>query len=125
MKRFQCDKVLAVITAFDKSDSVEVISINLNIGGGKTNHKIWYPPFTPKQSYRFQSEQIFLKKEYPILIIFYAFGYATGNVVGILAERKLAFGLIILKVITKKAGKSMADRLREMGQPVTVLPVRG
>lgn len=59
-------------------------------------------------------------KEHPILIVFYAFGFATGNVVGIITERRLAFGLIILKVITRKAGKSMADRLRKMGQPVTV-----
>ena len=64
-------------------------------------------------------------KEHPILIVFYAFGFATGNVVGIITERRLAFGLIILKVITRKAGKSMADRLRKMGQPVTVFTGEG
>ena len=37
-------------------------------------------------------------KEQPVLIVFYAVGYATGNVVGILVERKLAFGITILKV---------------------------
>ena len=64
-------------------------------------------------------------KEHPILIVFYAFGFATGNVVGIITERRLACGLIILKVITRKAGKSMADRLRKMGQPVTVFTGEG
>lgn len=59
-------------------------------------------------------------REQPILVIFYACGYATGNVVGILVERKLAFGINILKVLTRKAGSEIADYLRGKGQPVTV-----
>lgn len=59
-------------------------------------------------------------KDSPILVAFYALGFATGNVVGIFVERKLAFGLIVLRVITSKAGNTIAERLREMGQPVTV-----
>ena len=58
--------------------------------------------------------------EQPVLVIFYAFGFATGNVVGILVERKLALGIIILKVITRTAGKEISDALRKKGQPVTV-----
>ena len=55
----------------------------------------------------------------PILGLFYALGYATGNAVGILVERKMAFGFLVLRVFTRTAGKSMADRLRENGQRVT------
>lgn len=58
--------------------------------------------------------------EKPILIIFYAAGYATGNVLGIIVERKIAFGIIILKLLTRTAGQEIADFLREKGQPVTV-----
>jgi uncharacterized protein YebE (UPF0316 family) len=61
----------------------------------------------------------------PILVVFYAFGYATGNVVGILVERKLAFGLIILRVISRDAGKLLCDTLRQKGQPVTVFKGEG
>jgi len=61
----------------------------------------------------------------PILAVFYAFGYATGNVVGIAVERKLAFGIIILRVITRTAGKQLANRLRGQGQPVTVFRGEG
>ena len=64
-------------------------------------------------------------KEQPILVVFYAFGYATGNVVGILVERKLAFGVIILKVLTRDAGQEIADYLRQKGQPVTVFTGEG
>lgn len=56
----------------------------------------------------------------PILVLFYALGFATGNVVGILVERRLAFGSIILKVITRNDGRTLASHLREMGQPVTI-----
>lgn len=41
-------------------------------------------------------------KDSPVLILFYAVGFATGNVVGIIAERELAFGPVILKVITNR-----------------------
>ena len=63
--------------------------------------------------------------EHPVLIPFYAFGYATGNFIGIIVERKLAFGTTILRVITRNAGKAMADYLRKEGQPVTVFAGEG
>ncbi len=59
-------------------------------------------------------------QEKPWLAVVYALGYATGNVLGILVERKLAFGLIIFKVITSKTGTGLTEALREKGQPVTV-----
>ena len=60
-----------------------------------------------------------------MLVIFYAFGYATGNVVGIQVERKLAFGMVVLRVISRSAGKEIADALRALGQPVTVFMGEG
>jgi uncharacterized protein YebE (UPF0316 family) len=63
--------------------------------------------------------------EQPILALFYAFGYATGNVVGINLERRLALGFIILRVITRTAGKTLADVIRAMGQPVTIFRGEG
>ena len=59
-------------------------------------------------------------REYPLLIVFYAFGYATGNVVGIWVEKKLAFGIIVLKILTRNGGQEISDYLRNKGQPVTV-----
>ncbi|MBC8433127.1 MAG: DUF2179 domain-containing protein [Desulfobacterales bacterium] len=64
-------------------------------------------------------------REKPILIFFYAFGYATGNVVGIITEKKLAFGLINFRVITKTKSKTMTERIRKMGQPVTMFQGEG
>ena len=64
-------------------------------------------------------------KDKPLLIVFYALGYATGNVIGILVEKKLAFGIIILKILTKNAGQQITDFLRDKGQPVTVFMGEG
>ena len=64
-------------------------------------------------------------KDNPVLIAFYAFGYATGNVVGIMVERKIAFGTTILRIITRTAGKEIAAFLREKGQPVTIFHGEG
>lgn len=64
-------------------------------------------------------------KDQPLLVAFYAVGYATGNVVGILVERRLAFGLIILRVITRHAGREIAAVLRAKGQPVTIFMGEG
>lgn len=64
-------------------------------------------------------------KDSPILILFYALGFATGNVVGIMVERKIAFGFLVLRVITAQRGDAMAQRLRAMGQPVTTFIGQG
>lgn len=61
----------------------------------------------------------------PVLALFYALGYATGNIVGIAVERKIALGFMILRVFTRSAGKALTERLREMGQPVTVFRGEG
>jgi len=49
----------------------------------------------------------------PLLGVFYAFGFATGNVVGILVEKRLAMGYINFRVITTKFAKEITNSLRE------------
>lgn len=55
----------------------------------------------------------------PILGIFYAFGFATGNVVGIMVEKRLAMGYTNFRVITTKFAKEITSSLREKGFAVT------
>jgi uncharacterized protein YebE (UPF0316 family) len=61
----------------------------------------------------------------PILAVFYALGFATGNMVGIAVERKIALGFMVLRVFTRTGDKNMCGRLRAMGQPVTVFQGEG
>ena len=56
--------------------------------------------------------------ERPVLGLFYALGFSTGNVVGILIERRLAYGHVLLRIFTSK-GERVARILRKNGFGVT------
>lgn len=49
----------------------------------------------------------------------YAFGYATGNFVGVWIEEKMAIGKVIIRIITRKNASELVDHLRSMGYGVT------
>jgi uncharacterized protein YebE (UPF0316 family) len=61
----------------------------------------------------------------PLLGVFYALGYSTGNVVGIKLERRLAFGHIIFRVISTCNGRQIADKVRDSGYAVTTFEGEG
>jgi uncharacterized protein YebE (UPF0316 family) len=61
----------------------------------------------------------------PILGVFYALGFSTGTAVGILIERKLAFGQVILRIFCLKKGRTMAREIRKMGFAVTTFEGKG
>ncbi len=61
----------------------------------------------------------------PLNIIGYAAGFATGNVVGMLIEERLAVGHIHLRIISPRLGVSMAQILRNAGYGVTEIAARG
>ncbi|HSK19607.1 MAG TPA: DUF2179 domain-containing protein [Longimicrobiales bacterium] len=49
----------------------------------------------------------------------YAGGFATGNIVGLIIEEKLAIGYATIRVVSTHAGVEMADALRNIGFGVT------
>lgn len=61
----------------------------------------------------------------PLNIIGYAAGFATGNVVGMTIEERLAIGYTDLRIISSRRGTAIADRLRAEGFGVTEIPARG
>lgn len=58
-------------------------------------------------------------------IIAYAAGFATGNVVGMLIEEKLAIGHILVTIISSNRGALLAEKLRSSGYAVTEISGRG
>lgn len=60
----------------------------------------------------------------PVLLVAYAGGFASGNGVGILIERRLAMGNQLLRVFTRQ-GDAVAEALRAAGQAVTVVTGSG
>lgn len=58
-------------------------------------------------------------------LIGYAAGFATGNVVGMFVEGRLAVGHTRLHIISPRRGAAIAEHLREGGYAVTEIPARG
>lgn len=61
----------------------------------------------------------------PLLIIGYAAGFATGNVVGMWIEERLAIGHTHMSIVSSRLGTAIAERMREEGFAVTEIPARG
>lgn len=61
----------------------------------------------------------------PLTIFGYAAGFATGNVVGMLVEERLAVGHLQLQIISRRRGTAVANALRERGFGVTEISARG
>ncbi len=61
----------------------------------------------------------------PILGAFYAFGFSTGNVVGILIEQRIALGHVTFRVLTRINPDKIATEIRDMGFPVTIFEGSG
>jgi uncharacterized protein YebE (UPF0316 family) len=61
----------------------------------------------------------------PLNILGYAAGFATGNVVGMLIEERLAIGHTQLSIISSRLGTAIIEKLRADGYAVTEIPARG
>ncbi len=61
----------------------------------------------------------------PIKILAFSFGFATGNVIGMMIEERLAFGFVNMTIISTVRGQALAEKLRSRGHAVTEIPARG
>ncbi|BAJ62537.1 DUF5698 domain-containing protein [Anaerolinea thermophila] len=56
---------------------------------------------------------------HPLSVLAYAAGFATGNIVGMFIEDKMAIGHVRITIISTAAGSQIAQALRESGYAVT------
>jgi uncharacterized protein YebE (UPF0316 family) len=61
----------------------------------------------------------------PLHLLGYAGGFATGNVVGLLIEEKLAIGYATIRIVSTHVGVELADALRSLGFGVTEFSGQG
>jgi len=61
----------------------------------------------------------------PLNMVGYAAGFATGNVVGMYIEEKMAIGHIHVRIVSTSLGTAIANMLREQGYAITEIPARG
>ena len=60
-----------------------------------------------------------------VTYISYAAGFATGNLIGLWLEEKLAYGTVGLRVITAKDATSVIDYMKDHGYGVTSVEAMG
>ena len=61
----------------------------------------------------------------PIIGVFYALGFSTGNVVGIMLERRMAYGNMVVRAFVPSDGEKIAEAIYEKGFGVTLFPGKG
>jgi uncharacterized protein YebE (UPF0316 family) len=61
----------------------------------------------------------------PLVILGYAAGFATGIVIGIAVEDRLAIGFTQLQIVSRRRGSAVARALRENGYGCTEISARG
>ena len=60
-----------------------------------------------------------------LFVVAYAAGFATGGVVGMWIEERMAIGFTHIQIISSRRGVVLAQKLREGGFGVTEIPARG
>jgi uncharacterized protein YebE (UPF0316 family) len=60
-----------------------------------------------------------------VMYIAYPFGFALGNYVGMKLEERLAIGVELIRIITKKDAHNLINALREKGFSVTAIQAEG
>lgn len=71
------------------------------------------------------SQIIVAVKDNPVVILGWALGFAAGNALGMLIERKLALGKVMIQLISPKAGPKIAEGLRCAGRRLTTFSGEG
>ncbi|GJQ58931.1 MAG: DUF2179 domain-containing protein [Candidatus Scalindua sp. AMX11] len=61
----------------------------------------------------------------PLLGVFFAFGFSAGSVVGIMIDKRIALGHVVLKVFTRCDGGEIAENIRKTGFLVTMFHGEG
>ena len=61
----------------------------------------------------------------PVYYLAYAVGFATGNLVGIFVEERLAMGKVVLRIISQKDISELVNHLRSCGHGVTTADAEG
>ena len=69
--------------------------------------------------------QVLSHLQNPLTVLGYAAGFATGNVLGMVIEERLAVGHIQLQIVSKGRGAALAKALRDAGFGVTEMSARG
>ncbi len=61
----------------------------------------------------------------PVVGVFYALGFSTGNVIGIMLEKRMAYGNMVVRAFVPSDGEKIAEAIYDQGFGVTLFPGKG
>lgn len=85
----------------------------------------WVLGFVQSVIYILAISSVLTKMDNILNVLAYAAGFATGNVLGLIIEGKLAIGHILVTIISSHRGAFITERLRASGYAVTEISGRG
>ncbi len=86
---------------------------------------VWFLGFFQSTIFVLAITNVLSHLDNPLNMIGYAAGFATGNIIGMLIEEKLAIGHILIRIISSSRGAVIAEKLRLEGYAITEIPARG
>lgn len=120
---------VALLTAFGifaarvVSIAMDTLRFMLTMRGEKTIS--WIMGFLQSVIFVVLTATVLQNMSSVINIVAYSAGYATGNSVGMLLEKRMAIGFSHISVISRQRGLSVAEALRARDYAVTEVPARG
>ena len=103
--------------------SLDTLRVLMVIRGKKV--AAWFLGFFQATIFVLAISYVLMDLDNPIKIFGYAAGFATGTLVGMLIEERLAIGHIQLNIISPRRGAAIAEELRAEGYAITEIPARG
>ena len=85
----------------------------------------WLLGFVQATIFVFAISYVLSGLDNPINMLGYAAGFATGTVVGMYIEERLAIGHIQMSIISPRRGSAIAEKMRAEGYAVTEIPAKG
>ncbi len=85
----------------------------------------WFIGFIQALSFILGISGVISNLHNPLNLLAYAAGFATGNVIGITIESKVAPGHSLLRIISPERGNLITETLRALGRGVTEVPAHG
>ncbi|MFC2055109.1 DUF2179 domain-containing protein, partial [Chloroflexota bacterium] len=85
----------------------------------------WILGFFQATIYIFAIGYVLSGLDNPINMIGYAAGFATGTVVGMFIEERLAIGHIQMSIVSPRRGSAIAEKMRAEGFAITEIPAKG
>ena len=101
-------------------DTIRVLSV---VRGKKAI--VWVLGFFQSLIFVIAISSVLTKLDNILNVIGYATGFATGNLVGMLIEQRLAIGHILVTIISSNRGALIAEKMRASGYAVTEIAGRG